>query len=162
MTDGRYQRLVGVVGETTRHPTVPEPDYCEDCEQVTLCSSCGDGYPVADGGSTSDEETRVGHCKRDETDVYAGRGPGGRSMNDTEIGSRGWLGNPHRLDDGHSRAESIDLFRDDFEARLRADDEFREAVRGLSGAVLGCWCQSLEDDGPACHAEVIAEHADRL
>ena len=108
------------------------------------------------------EPTRVGHCKRDETDAYAGRGPGGRTMNNTEIGTRGWLGNPYRLADGYSRAESINLFRDDFEARLRADDEFRAAVRDLSGAVLGCWCQSLDDDEPACHAEVIAEHADRL
>jgi len=108
------------------------------------------------------KRTQVGHCKRNETDVYVGRGAGGRSMNDTEIGSRGWLGNPYQLGDGYSRPESIDLFRDDFEARLQADDEFREAVRDLSGTVLGCWCQSLDDDSPACHAEVIAEHADRL
>jgi len=83
-------------------------------------------------------------------------------MVNTEIGARGWLGNPHRLDDGYTRPESIDLFRDDFEARVRGDDEFREAIRDLAGKTLGCWCQSLEDDEPACHAEVIAEWADRL
>jgi hypothetical protein len=27
---------------------------------------------------------------------------------------------------------------------------------------FGCWCQRLNDDGPACHGEVIAEWADRL
>jgi hypothetical protein len=106
--------------------------------------------------------TRVGHCKRDETGVYVGRGPGGRSMNDTEVGTRGWLGNPYTLSNGYERTESIRLFREDFEARLRGDDEFRAAVRGLSGTVLGCWCRSIDDDAPACHAEVIAEHADRL
>ena len=106
-------------------------------------------------------DTRVGHTKADETDVYAGRGPEGRHMNETAIGARGWLGNPHTLDT-YSRAESIDLFREDFEARLAGDDEFSEAVRDLSGKTLGCWCQRLNDDGPACHAEVIAEHADRL
>lgn len=108
------------------------------------------------------ERTRVGHTKADETDVYAGRGPGGRHINNTEIGSRGWLGNPHRLDDGYSRPESIDLFRDDFEAKLRGDDDFRDAVSELSGSVLGCWCQRLDEGGPACHAEIIAEWADRL
>ena len=76
--------------------------------------------------------------------------------------TRGWLGNPHRLEDGYTRAESIDLFRDDFEAKLRGDDEFREAVRELAEKTLGCWCQRVDDDSPACHGEVIAEHADRL
>jgi len=108
------------------------------------------------------DETQVGHCKRDETDVYVGRGTGGRSMIDTEIGTRGWLGNPHRLDDGYTRAESIALFRDDFEARLRGDDEFRAAVRSLAEKTLGCWCQRLDEDEPACHGEIIAREADRL
>lgn len=110
---------------------------------------------------TSDSATQVGHCKADETDVYAGRGTGGRNMNDTKIGARGWLGNPHTLEN-HTREESIGKFRTDFEAKLRGDEEFREAVADLSGKTLGCWCQGLEDDGPACHAEVIAEWADKL
>ena len=117
---------------------------------------------MTEQSTSGTERTRIGHCKRDETDVYVDRGTGGRSMSNTEIGSRGWLGNPHPLDDGYTKSESIDLFRDEFEARLRDDDEFREAVRNLSGTTLGCWCQSLDDDDPACHAEVIAEHADRL
>jgi hypothetical protein len=83
-------------------------------------------------------------------------------MNNTEVGTRGWLGNPHALSDGYSRAESIDLFRDDFEAQIRGDDEFRQAVADLAGEALGCWCQRLDEDEPACHAEVIAEWADRL
>lgn len=106
-------------------------------------------------------ETHVGHCKADKTDVYAGRATGGRSMIDTSIGVRGWLGNPYTLT-AYSRAESIDRFRDDFEARLRGDEDFREAIRELAGKTLGCWCQRLAEDGPACHAEVIAEWADRL
>lgn len=109
----------------------------------------------------SDQRTRVGHCKRDSTDVYSGRGSEGRNLNTVKIGARGWLGNPHTLED-YTREESIGQFREDFEAKLRGDEEFREAVADLSGKTLGCWCQGLEDDGPACHAEVIAEHADRL
>jgi hypothetical protein len=125
----------------------------------------GERELVTDGGEEVDEEldrTRVGHCKADATDVYVGRSRGGWSMKDREIGARGWLGNPHAMEDGYSRTEAISLFRDDFEARLRGDEEFRDAVRGLAGETLGCWCQRLDEDEPACHAEVIAEWADRL
>jgi len=107
-------------------------------------------------------QTRVGVCKQDATDVYVGRGDGGRSMHDTDIGTRGWLGNPYSVEDGYTRAEAIELFRQDFKDRLWNDDEFRAAVRELAGDVLGCWCQPLEANGPPCHAEVIAEYADRL
>jgi len=79
-----------------------------------------------------------------------------------DTGERGWLGNPYPLSEGFSREESIRRYRRDFEARLREDDEFREAVREIAGKTLGCWCQRLDEDSPACHAEVIAEHADRL
>lgn len=106
--------------------------------------------------------TQVGHTKADPTDEYIGRGPGARDMTETPIGDRGWLGNPYALDDGYDRAESIRLFREDFETRLRTDDAFRDAVRSLAGQTLGCWCQRLSDESPACHGEVIAEHADRL
>lgn len=105
--------------------------------------------------------TRVGHCKADETEVYVGRGRGGRDMLNTPIRSRGWLGNPHSVDD-HGREGSIERFRKAFEHRLENDPAFREAVRQLAGKTLGCWCQRLHADGPPCHAEVIAEHADRL
>lgn len=111
--------------------------------------------------ANSASETRVGHCKQDSTDVYIGRGRGGRTMQDVEPRNRGWLGNPFTLDD-YSREESIEKFREAFEDRLERDDEFRAAVRDLAGQRLGCWCQSLDADGPACHGEVIAEHADRL
>jgi len=121
--------------------------------------------------SRGSNQTRVGHCKADETDVYAGRGPGARDMSETPVGERGWLGNPFALDDldendtneGETvREASIRKFRAAFEKKLRNSKEFRNAVRDLAGNVLGCWCQRLDDDQPACHAEVIAEHADRL
>jgi len=111
--------------------------------------------------SQNPPETRVGHTKADETDEYAGRGPGARDMTETPIGERGWLGNPFTVEE-YSREESIERFRETFEDRLEEDVEFRDAVRNLHGKTLGCWCQRLEDDSPACHAEVIAEWADRL
>jgi len=110
---------------------------------------------------SDDKTTRVGHCKIDKTDVYVGRGPGGRDMLSTPIGKRGWLGNPHTEED-HGRQGSIKRFRKAFEHRLGNDPKFRKRVRQLAGKRLGCWCQRLDQDEPACHAEVIAEHADRL
>ena len=114
-----------------------------------------------DSGRAISQETRVGHCKADETDTYAGRGPGGRDMTETPVGERGWLGNPYTVED-YDRGESIARFKEAFYTRLDTDDEFRAAVRDLSGDVLGCWCQRLDADEPACHAEVIAQMADRL
>jgi len=111
--------------------------------------------------SEQTKRTRVGHTKRDETDIYIGRGPGGRDMLSTPIGKRGWLGNPHTVED-HGREGSIERFRKAFEHRLENDPEFRARVRDLAGKTLGCWCQAVDEDAPACHGEVIAEHADRL
>jgi len=127
------------------------------------CGACGD-YPAGRRGTGQvnvTSETTVGHCKQDPTDVYVGRGPGGRGMLETPIGERGWLGNPHTVDD-HGREGSIARFRKAFERRLETDPEFRARVRDLAGSTLGCWCQRLDADEPACHAEVIAEHADRF
>jgi hypothetical protein len=114
------------------------------------------------GTETQDtRKTRVGHCKADETDVYAGRGQNNAHIGNTEVGNRGWLGNPFTVDD-HDRAEAISKYRRVFHLRIVRDDEFREAVKELAGQSLGCWCQRLDEDGPACHAEVIAKWADRL
>jgi hypothetical protein len=115
-------------------------------------------------GSELQHRTRVGHCRRDRTDEYIGRaGDGGeRTIVNTAIHDRGWLGNPFRLDDGWDRVDSVENFRNVFVWRLRADSDFRTAVRNLHGKRLGCWCQELDDDGPLCHGEVIAEYADKL
>jgi hypothetical protein len=82
-------------------------------------------------------------------------------MLDAKIGTRGWLGNPFTVED-YGREGCIEEFRDAFEERLETDDEFRAAVADLSGKTLGCWCQRVDEDSPACHGEVIAEWADRL
>lgn len=107
-------------------------------------------------------KTRVGHWQQDDYDVYVGRGEGGDAhMNNTPVGERGWLGNPYPKEE-YGRTECIERFREDFENRLEDDPAFRRAVRSLAGKTLGCWCQRLDEDSPACHAEVIAEHAARL
>lgn len=105
--------------------------------------------------------TRVGHCKADETDVYAGREGSRDILSVGQPNVRGWLGNPFTAEN-HTRDESIEKFREAFEDKLERDPEFRAAVRDLAGKTLGCWCQRLDDEEPACHAEVIAEKADEL
>jgi hypothetical protein len=82
-------------------------------------------------------------------------------MLSTPVGQRGWLGNPNTVED-HGREGSIERFRKAFEYRIDNDAEFRAAVQDLAGQTLGCWCQRVDDDSPACHGEVIAEWADRL
>ena len=112
--------------------------------------------------TTATTPTRVGHCTHDPIEVYIGRGDGGDAhLLNTEIHDRGWLGNPYTVE-RYGRADCIERFRTTFEKRLAADPDLRDAVRALAGSKLGCWCQRLTDDGPACHGEVIAEHADRL
>lgn len=130
---------------------------CNQCKRVKLAGGGTD--LLHDGGNTV---TQVGHCRHDHHDVYIGRGESGDAhLLNTPVGERGWLGNPFPVSE-HGRVQCIDRFRVEFEARLADDAEFRAAVRALAGSVLGCWCQRLADDGPACHGEVIAEHADRL
>jgi len=113
----------------------------------------------------TDRDTRVGHCQRDDVDVYIGRDRRDgelKHMNNTPIEEGGWLGNPYRLEDGYSREESAQLFEEDLKDRIESDPEFRGALIDLHGLVLGCWCQKLDQDEPSCHGEIIAIHVDRL
>lgn len=111
---------------------------------------------------SGDVQTQVGHWRHDRCAVYIGRSRGGEGhMLNTPVGERGWLGNPFLVED-HGREGCIERFREAFKARLNEDPVFPSAVRELHGEVLGCWCQRLAADGPACHGEVIAEWVDRL
>jgi hypothetical protein len=105
-------------------------------------------------------ETRVGLVYNDP-DVYVGRGRGGNHMLNTPVGDRGWLGNPFPADE-YGRETCIRLFRDAFETLVAHHPQFRNEVRRLSGATLGCWCRTVDSDEPACHGDVIADMADAL
>ncbi|MFC6727605.1 DUF4326 domain-containing protein [Natronoarchaeum mannanilyticum] len=124
--------------------------------------------------------TRVGHCKVDDCDVYGGRSTSQgriRHFGNTEIGERGWLGNPlvheggardehHAQDDVTvvaTREEAVARFADLFLDAVDASHELRRTLyEDVRGGVLGGWCQSVDDDGPACHLEVVAEVADAI
>lgn len=112
--------------------------------------------------------TYVGHCQRDDVDVYAGRSgsDGERDFITTEeIGTGGWLGNPYPAD-VFGREECVDMFMRAFLTELERNHELRTALaEQVRGKVLGCWCHSLEETGedhPVCHADVIARIADSL
>lgn len=97
--------------------------------------------------------TRVVNIRKEECDVYIGRGPGGTHMLSPAImiGSRGWLGNP--WSDG-TREENIEKFEETFLERVK-DPEFREAVLALHLKKLGCWCAPKP-----CHGNIIARWID--
>ena len=106
---------------------------------------------------TGETRTRVGHCKKDSCTVYIGRSDGGDGhMMNRDVGQSGWLGNPFPKSK-HGRKQCVEMFQDEFEARIKTDETFRKAVKGLRGEILGCYCQRINDNGPACHGEVIAE-----
>lgn len=112
----------------------------------------------------------VGHAKRDHCDVYVGRGSNGDGeptnlLTATRPGEHGWLGNPYPVEQ-FGRRESVAMFTYAFLTALERRPELRRAVVDrCRGKVLGCWCQRLDEGPPQadlCHAEVIAQVADRV
>ena len=106
-------------------------------------------------------ETRVGHTLNDDCDVYIGRNGDQNGFGTVPVGERGWLGNPFTVEE-HGREGCIDRFEVAFVAALEANPQLREEIAALSGKTLGCWCQDVDADGPACHGEVIKKYADKL
>ena len=87
---------------------------------------------------------RVVHCKREAFEVYIGRP------------SR--FGNPHNLKGlGGDRQRAIELFEQTARQRIEVDAAWREAVEGLYGKVLGCWCAPKP-----CHGDVLLKLAAEL
>ena len=86
---------------------------------------------------------RVVHCKKEEFDVYVGRG------------SR-W-GNPYSHKEGTlakhvvgSRSEAIQKF----EEYLLSNEELMESLPELRGKTLGCWCKPK-----SCHGDILLRYA---
>jgi hypothetical protein len=86
---------------------------------------------------------RVVHCKKEEFDVYVGRG------------SR-W-GNPYSHKEGTlaehvvgSRSEAIQKF----EEYLLSNEELMRDLPKLRGKILGCWCKPK-----SCHGDILIKYA---
>ena len=86
---------------------------------------------------------RVVHCKREEFDVYIGRGSK-------------W-GNPYSHKEGTlaehvvgSRTEAIQKF----EEYLLSSEELMGSLEELRGKILGCWCKPK-----SCHGDILIRYA---
>ena len=86
---------------------------------------------------------RVVHCKKEEFDVYVGRGSK-------------W-GNPYSHKEGTlaehvvgSRSEAIQKF----EEYLLSNEELMGSLSELKGKTLGCWCKPK-----SCHGDIILRYA---
>ena len=95
--------------------------------------------------------TTVVNIYREPCDVYIGRAGHGRN---------GYFGNPFKLpfglDSPETRAGVVEQFREYFLGRIEKDPEYRQAVEGLRGRRLGCFCKPKP-----CHGDVIAAWLDR-
>ena len=73
----------------------------------------------------------------------------------TYIGRGSPFGNPYKIGKGQNRDDVLIGFSIYFEKRLDCDPSFKEAVEGLKGKTLGCYCAPLP-----CHGDIIADWLD--
>ena len=90
--------------------------------------------------------TRVVHCKKEDYDVYIGRGRCPKTKKPGE-----W-GNPFVIKNEAGREESIRKYRE----WIVKQDNLMAKIPSLKNKVLGCWCKPR-----ACHGDVLAELAER-
>lgn len=86
---------------------------------------------------------KVVHCKKEEFDIYVGRGSK-------------W-GNPYSHKEGTlaehvvgSRREAIEKF----EEYLLSNEDLMSSLNELKGKVLGCWCKPK-----SCHGDILLKYA---
>lgn len=71
---------------------------------------------------------------------------------DVYIGRPSLFSNPFVIGEDGTRAEVLAKFKTYFYKRLQSDEVFRQAVEGLRGKRLVCWCKPLP-----CHGDTIVE-----
>ena len=94
---------------------------------------------------------RVVHCKKEEFDVYIGRG--------IWNGEKLKWGNPFSHKEGtlaefkvSSRKEAIQKF----EEYLLSNKNLMDSLEEIRGKVLGCWCKPK-----SCHGDVLLKYANQ-
>jgi hypothetical protein len=88
--------------------------------------------------------TRVVHVRKEEYDIYIGRGF-------LEFKESDWH-NPFHLGYDGTRKEVLQKYRDYLSTR----PDLLARLHELRGKTLGCWCKPKY----ACHGDVLAELAD--
>jgi uncharacterized protein DUF4326 len=73
------------------------------------------------------------------------------------IGRPSVFGNPYRIGVDGTRIEVIQKYELWVRDRIEYDGRFREAVKGLHGKLLSCWCRPLP-----CHGDVLVKIAEEL
>ena len=93
--------------------------------------------------------TSVANVLKERYDVYIGR-PG--------RGLSGPFGNPFKIGRDGTREECLKKYGVYFYEKVNKDPGFREAVFGLKGKVLGCFCRPPGGfkGQLLCHGQVIA------
>lgn len=92
------------------------------------------------------EVVNVHTCK--DYDVYGGRGK--LRPHVTEIGERGWLGNPFHMKSEEDRERVIAQYRRYFWRRINSDPEFYQAILSLDNCRVACYCAPKH-----CHLDII-------
>lgn len=88
--------------------------------------------------------TRTVNVKNEDFDVYIGRAMPGF------VASR--FANRHRIGPGCTRAQALQLYRQDIERWRDTDPSFAAELEKLRGKRLGCWCKPLD-----CHGDILVE-----
>ena len=73
------------------------------------------------------------------------------------IGRPSIFGNPYRIGYDGTRVEVIQKYELYVVDRIKHDPWFRDAVKGLHGKLLSCWCRPLP-----CHGDVLVKIAEEL
>jgi hypothetical protein len=86
---------------------------------------------------------RVVHCKKEEFDVYVGRGSK-------------W-GNPYSHKEGTLAEEVVGSRREaieKFEKHLLSNEDLMSSLAELKGKTLGCWCKPK-----SCHGDILLKYS---
>lgn len=160
----------------------PDPCTADGCDRLPPRSE----DPLLERRARCDEHHEpyqrpvVHHRQADDwgdgaRDVYIGRHTvQGRRVSiltfaagELEAGQSGYLGNPYKVGDPTTpgefpRGESVARFAATLEYLMAHYSHVRLAVRGLSGARLGCWCRHADETAPCCHGDVLATWCEQL
>lgn len=94
--------------------------------------------------------TTVVDCRKALSDVYIGRP--GRNYPSHLLN----FGNPFSVKT-YGRELCLELFKTYFDYKMANDAAYREAIHGLRGKALGCWCHPQK-----CHGDIIADYLNKL